>query len=148
MMRYGYSIFCDDIRSEAGGKLSFIGCYNAVMLTAERFPIKLSKFCIHFHVFSPATQPYTSVMARCYMPGEPEPIANEPIEVPGLREQQSLLDGLPKDITVPPYIVVASSLVFSPLEIREPGLIHFRVLINGGVEEMHLGSLQVMSSSS
>jgi hypothetical protein len=87
-------------------------------------------------------------MARCYMPGEPEPIANEPIEVPGLREQQSLLDGLPKDITVPPYIVVASSLVFSPLEIREPGLIHFRVLINGGVEEMHLGSLQVMSSSS
>src|SRR4051812_28048195 len=71
MRRYGYSIFCDDIRSEAGGKLSFIGCYNAVMMTQQKFPLVLSKFCIHFHVFSPATQPYTSVTARCYVPGEP-----------------------------------------------------------------------------
>ena len=45
MRRYGYSIFCDDIRSEAGGKLSFIGCYNAVMMTTQRFPLVLPKFC-------------------------------------------------------------------------------------------------------
>jgi hypothetical protein len=147
MGRYGYSIFCDDIRSEAGGKLSFIGCYNAVMLTRQKFPIVLPKFCIHFHVFSPATQPYTSVMARCYIPGEAKPIADEPIDVPGLKEQQSLLDGLPKEIAVPPYIVVASSLVFSPLEIQQPGLIHLRVLVNGDREELHLGSLQVASAS-
>jgi hypothetical protein len=44
MERYGYSIFCDDIRNEPGGKLSFVGCYNAVMLTAPRFPIVLPKF--------------------------------------------------------------------------------------------------------
>jgi hypothetical protein len=147
MRRYGYSIFCDDIRSEAGGKLSFIGCYNAMMMTQQRFPIVLSKFCIHFHVFSPATQPYMSVNARCYVPGEIEPIADEPIEVPGLLRQQRLLDSLPKDIAVPPYIVVASSLVFSPLEIREPGLIHLRALIDGEREELHLGSLQVMAAS-
>ena len=102
MRRYGYSIFCDDIRSEAGGKLSFIGCYNAVMMTAQKFPLMLPKFCIHFHVFSPATQPYTSVTARCYVPGEQEPIAEEPIEVPGLLDQQRLLDSLPKNITVRP----------------------------------------------
>ena len=147
MRRYGYSIFCDDIRSEAGGKLSFIGCYNAVMMTTQRFPLVLPKFCIHFHVFSPATQPYTSVTARCYVPGEAEPIAQEPIEVPGLLDQQNLLDSLPKNVTVPPYIVVASSLVFAPLEIREPGMVHIRVVINGGPDELHLGSLQVMSAS-
>ena len=148
MRRYGYSIFCDDIRSEAGGKLSFIGCYYAVMMSAQKFPLTLPKFCIHFHVFSPATEPYTSVTARCYVPGEQEPIAEEPIEVPGLLDQQRLLDSLPKNITVPPYIVVASSLVFSPLEIREPGMIHIRVVINGGPDELHLGSLQVMSAQS
>jgi hypothetical protein len=38
MRRYGYSIFCDDIRSEAGGKLSFIGCYNAIMMTDAAVP--------------------------------------------------------------------------------------------------------------
>lgn len=143
MRRYGYSIFCDDIRNEAGGKLSFIGCYNAVMLTTQKFPLVLSKFCIHFHVFSPATQPYKSVTARCYVPGEREPVAQEPIEVPGMAEQRSLLESLPKDCSAPPYIVVASSLVFSPLEIREPGLIHVRVVVNGEPDELHLGSLQV-----
>jgi len=36
MNRYGYSIFCDDIRNEAGGKLSFIGCYNGVIFISGR----------------------------------------------------------------------------------------------------------------
>ena len=35
-----------------------------------------------------------------------------------------------------------------PLEIREPGMIHIRVVINGGPDELHLGSLQVMSAQS
>jgi len=148
MMRYGHALFCDDIRSEAGGKLSFIGCYNAVMLTQHRFPLVLSKFCVHFHVFSPATQPYLSVRARCYVPGESDPIADESIAVPGLTEQQKLLEGLPKNVAAPPYIVVASSLVFAPLELFEPGLVHIRVLINDGPNELHLGSLQIMSSQS
>jgi hypothetical protein len=146
MRRYGHALFCDDIRSEAGGKLSFIGCYNAVMMTTQKFPLVLSKFCIHFHVFSPATEPYTSVKARCYVPGESDPIADETIAVPSLIDQQGLLDGLPKNVAAPPYIVVASSLVFAPLELSEPGLIHIRLLINGGPDELHLGSLQVIAA--
>jgi hypothetical protein len=145
MNRYGYCIFCDDIRNEAGGKLSFIGCYNAAMFTTSKFPLTLEKFCVHFHIFSPATQPYRSVLARCYVPGEREPVAEGAIEVPGLAEQKALLDGLPKDgSTPPPYIVVAASLVFKPFEIPEPGLIHIRAFINDGPDELHLGSLQVL----
>jgi hypothetical protein len=144
MQRYGYSIFCDDIRNEAGGKLSFIGCYNAVMFTAPKFPLVLPKFCIHSHVFSPATQPYESVLARCYVPGGNDPIAEESIDVPKLQDQLDLLASLPKDAEVPPYIVVAASLVFTPLEIAEPGMIHVRMLINGGPDELHLGSLKVI----
>lgn len=53
MERYGYCIFCDDIRNEPGGKLSFIGCYNAVMFVGREFPLALPKFCVHFYVFSP-----------------------------------------------------------------------------------------------
>lgn len=143
MERYGYTIFCDEIRNDEGGKLSFIGCYNAVMFTEPKYPLTLPKFCIHFHIFSPATQPYTSVLARCYLPGETEPIAEEPIAVPGLRDQQRLIDNLPKD-TAPPFIVIAASLVFEPLELSAPGLIHVRAFINGGPGELHLGSLQVL----
>jgi hypothetical protein len=143
MERYGYSIFCDDIRNEPGGKLSFIGCYNAVMFTAPSFPVVLPKFCVHFYVFSPATQPYKSVLARCYLPGAKEPFAEEAIDVPNLQDQIDLLASLPKDIEAPPYIVVAASLVFVPFEIPEPGMIDVRVLINGGGGELHLGSLNV-----
>lgn len=146
MERYGYSIFCDDIRNESGGKLSFVGCYNAVMFTPPRFPLVLPKLCIHFHIFSPATQPYTSVVARCYLPGEAEPVAEEPIEVPGLEDQKQLVDNLPKHVA-PPFIVVAASLVFEPLELSAPGLIHVRAVINNAPSELHLGSLQVQSQS-
>jgi hypothetical protein len=146
MDRYGYTIFCDDIRNEPGGKLSFVGCYNAVMFVPQRFPLSLPKFCVHFHVFSPATQPYRSVIARCYVPGESEPITEEKIEVPSLRDQENLLKGLPKE-TLPPFIVVAASLIFAPLEITQPGLIHVRALINDGPGELHLGSLQTTARS-
>lgn len=143
MKPYGYSLFCDDIRSEAGGKLSFIGCYNAVLYVAPAFPVVLPKFCVHMHIFSPATNPYVSVMARCYLPGQQSPIADESIDVPSLSDQQALLLDLPKNGGVPPSIVVAASLVFSPLELSEPGLINVRALINGGPDELHLGSLMV-----
>jgi hypothetical protein len=143
MERYGYSIFCDDIRNEPGGKLSFIGCYNAVMFTASQFPLVLPKFCTHFHVFSPATKPYESILARCYVPGSTDPIAEEAIDLPSLHDQMDLLVSLPKNGAVPPCIVVAASLVFAPLEIPEPGMIQIRALINGGTDELHLGSLTV-----
>jgi hypothetical protein len=143
MERYGYTIFCDDIRAEDGGKLSFIGCYNAAMFTSSAFPIKLTKLCVHMHIFSRPSQPYKSVMARCYLPGQAAPLADEAIDVPSLVDQETLLASLPKDSTNHPYIVVAASLVFAPLEITEPGPMHIRALINGGPEELHLGSLMI-----
>jgi hypothetical protein len=146
MERYGYTIFCDDIRNEPGGKLSFVGCYNAVMFISRRFPLSLPKFCMHFHIFSPATQPYRSVVARCYLPGEDDPIAEEKIDVPPLRDQEDLLKGLPKESLIP-FIVVASSLIFTPLEISQPGLIHVRAVINGGPGELHIGTLKIANGT-
>ena len=39
--------------------------------------------------------------------------------------------------------MVAASLVFTPLEIPEPGMIQVRALINGAPGELHVGSLTV-----
>jgi hypothetical protein len=144
--RYGYTIFCDDIRNEPGDKLTFVGCYNAVMFVPPKFPLVLPKFCVHLNVFSPATMPYETVRARCYVPGDRDPIADESIEVPSLQDQRALLASLPKNINAPPFIVVSASLVFQPLEIAEPGMIDVRVLINGGPGELHLGSLKVATA--
>ena len=143
MNRFGYSIFCDDIRNEPGGKLSFIGCYNGAIFVSSPFPLELPKFCIHIHIVSPANQPYSSILARCYAPGEEKPIVEEPIEPPTQGEQAALTDKLEPDLNAPLYIVAGASLVFTPLQINRPGLIRVRAVLDGASEEIRLGSLRV-----
>jgi hypothetical protein len=82
MDRYGYSIFCDDIRNEQGGKLSFIGCYNGVIFICGAFSLVLPRLCVHTHIVSPASRPFSSITVRCYLPGDEHPAAEEPIETP------------------------------------------------------------------
>lgn len=143
-MRYGHSIFCDDIRNEIGGKLSFIGCYNSVMFIPSEFPFTLPKFCIHFHILSPASIPFRKILARCYAPGEAEPIASESIEPPAQIEQQRLIGELGNEYVAPKLIVAAASLIFTPLTIKGPGLISVRALLDDEPDELKIGSLRVM----
>jgi len=141
--RYGYSIFCDDIRNEVGGKLSFIGCYNSVMFVPAAFPFTLPKFCVHLHIVTPAHRPFKLIVARCYVPGETDPIVAERIEAPDRAEQGRLVDEIGNVPSIPKFIVAAASLIFAPLEIKEPGLISMRALVDDDEEELKIGSLRV-----
>lgn len=144
MERFGYSIFCDDIRNEPGGKLSFIGCYNGVIFVPPQFPFVLPRFCVHIHIFSPATQPFSSIVAKCYAPGQEAPIFEEAIEPPRKEQQRELLVPLEKDASAAPiYIVAGTSLIFAPLIIRGPGLIRVRAAVDDEGEELKLGSLRI-----
>jgi hypothetical protein len=142
-MRFGYSIFCDDIRNEAGGKLSFIGCYNGVIFVPPKFPLTLARFCVHIHIFSPASQPYSSIVARCYGPGDDLPLVEESIEPPKKEEQLALVAHLEKNPTTPLYIVAGTSFIFSPLHIHGPGLLRVRAVVDGAEDEIPLGSLRI-----
>jgi hypothetical protein len=146
MDRYGYSIFCDDIRNEAGGKLSFIGCYNGVIFISGQFPLVLPKLCVHTHIFSPASQPFSSIVVRCYLPGDDRPFAEEPIETPKRSEQTELVANLKTDTRAPLFIVAATSLIFTPLELRSSGLMRVRALIDAE-QELRLGSLRIEHAS-
>ncbi len=146
MQRYGYSIFCDDIRAEASGKLSFIGCYNGVMFVSDAFPLILPKLCVHLHILSPANQPFSSIVARCYGPGQDEPIAEEPIDAPPREEQLKIAAELKGNPGVPRYIVAAASLIFEPMQLREGGLIRVRAVLDDDDIELPLGSLRVLES--
>ncbi len=146
MNRYGYSIFCDDIRNEAGGKLSFIGCYNGVIFISGRFPLVLPKLCVHIHIFSPAAQPFSSIVVRCYLPGDERPFSEEPIETPRRGEQTELVANLKTDTGAPLFIVAATSLIFTPLELRNSGLMRVRALIDAE-QELRLGSLRIEHAS-
>jgi hypothetical protein len=142
-MRFGYSIFCDDIRNEIGGKLSFIGCYNGIIFVPPEFPLVIPRFCVHLQIFSPAQTPYSSIIARCYAPSVEAPIFEAPVETPEQSEQQALLASVGREPAAPLYIVAATSLIFAPLHILGPGLLRVRAKINGEDEELRLGSLRI-----
>lgn len=148
MDRYGYSIFCDDIRNEAGGKLSFIGCYNGVIFISGRFPLVLPRLCVHTHIVSPAARPFNSLTVRCYLPGDEQPVAEEPIETPKLGDQAALVANLKPDASAPLYIVAATSLVFTPLELRSAGLMRIRAVTDEAGPEIRLGSLRIETQAS
>jgi hypothetical protein len=57
MGRHLEVIYCDDVRTELGGKLSFMGVYQKDMFTTG-FPIVLPKFCIHLAAVTPIENPY------------------------------------------------------------------------------------------
>src|ERR1700753_1683559 len=146
MDRYGYSIFCDDIRNEAGGKLGYMCCYNAVIFTSPQFPLVLPKLCVHTHIFSPATRPFGSIAVRCYLPGDETPFCEEPIETPEQHSQNKLVANLKTDTGAPLFIVAATSLIFTPLELRSAGLMRIRAVIDAG-QDIRLGSLRIERAS-
>jgi hypothetical protein len=102
--------------------------------------------CVHFHIFSPADQPYNSIIVRCYAPGSDKPIAEEPIDAPPREEQMRLMAELEGNPGLPRYIVAAASLVFTPMEIRSSGLISIRALLDNDDNELPTGSLRVLTT--
>ncbi len=132
-MRYGYCIFCDDIRSELGEKLSFMGVYNGVLLLPE-FPYTLAKLCAQINLVTPSSQPYRSIILECFAPGEDQPLLRENLDTVHLDEQEQ--SGSSNDHGQSPDVVVGASLVFSPLKIRRPGFLSVRAVIDDAPVEI------------
>jgi hypothetical protein len=102
----------------------------------------LPKLCVHTHIFSPASQPFNSIVVRCYLPGDDRPFSEEAIETPRRSEQNELVANLKTNTDAPLFIVAATSLIFTPLELRSSGLLRVRALIDAE-QELRLGSLRI-----
>lgn len=139
-MRYGYCIFCDDVRTEIGEKLSFIGVYSGVLMLPE-FPISLPKFCVHVNLITLATDPYRSIILRCIAPGDRQPLLEERLDAAQLSEQRDVTEDA-KASDIPINVVVGASLVFSPLRLRQPGLLTVSAIIDDKPAE--IASLRVV----
>ena len=57
------TIYCDDIRHEVSGKLSYIGVYSTSMIVAS-FPVTLPKLCVSVRIISPIQKPIESLTVR------------------------------------------------------------------------------------
>jgi hypothetical protein len=61
--RHVETLFCDDIRHELGGKLSFIGVYSGGLYVPD-FPVTLPKLCLSVKIITPADEPLRSLSLR------------------------------------------------------------------------------------
>ena len=61
--RHVETLFCDDIRHEVNGKLSYIGVYAGTLL-ASAFPATLPKFCVSITILTPADEPLQALTLR------------------------------------------------------------------------------------
>ncbi len=121
--RHVETLFCDDIRHEMGGKLSYIGVYSG-SLFVQAFPVTLAKLCLSVKIVTPADQPLRSLKLRV--------LKNEDVlqEIVVDEEQLAAASDLTDDSTEEPgkerVHVTQFMLVFSPIEFDGPCI--FRVL--------------------
>lgn len=139
---YGNSTFCDDIRQEVGGKLSYMGVYNGSMTIHVPFPVLLPKFVIGITYFEKHNQVTSDVSFRVFMPGDAEDAPSARMDVP-MAEHRAKTPPLvdPEFKTHEPVRRADFAFPFTPFLIQQRGFIRVRAFL--GDEIVKLGSLKI-----
>jgi hypothetical protein len=138
---WGFSLFCDDLRQEIGGKISIMGLYQTDMIFPEaaQFPLVLPKFAILTKYYE--SQPNTEdINFRIFFPGDERdtPTIRAPFQRP------------PSSVTPPTYaleedqerlFMTTVPFVISPFPIKQEGFIKVRAM--NGATITKLGSLMI-----
>jgi hypothetical protein len=133
----GHTIFCDDIRHEITGKITYVGTYGTHLFTPQ-FPVTIPKLC-------------------CAITFREEPTSLDKVTIKILQEidkNETLLSELTYDIpsNLPPFVATGDSAPFVAREAKfyvEMGNIVFegvgklKVRAFRGDDEIRLGALQI-----
>lgn len=135
---FGHTIFCDDIRFEIDGKVTYVGVYNAgVMLVRSEFPITIPKFCLGMSFNQKKVLFQSKLGLRIFLPGDSD-------EKPSI-EGEMQAPTIPASIGNEPdgeYTMIGSNMILSPFSIEKPGRIKVRILREGVLHR--IGTLRVM----
>lgn len=69
---FGYTLFCDDIRREVGGKTTIVGKYEAYLFLEEEFPVILPRFCLYVTYIEKQSAEIPDLELMIFMPGDGE----------------------------------------------------------------------------
>ncbi len=130
-----YTTFCDDVRQEAGNKLSFMGIYHGV-LYVPKFPTSLAKLCFVMSVRTPMEEAFKELKFRLLR--DDELIAEATVD----------LGDTSRPVAVPEserWTTVQSVLQIAPMQISGPCFFEARADTESG--EIRGGTLEVRQSA-
>ncbi len=127
-LRHVETLFCDDIRQEVSGKVSFIGAYST-NLFVPKFPTILPKLCLAVKVIVPVAEPIAAMSLKVYRD-------NEVLQEVTVDEQQLRAASDSADDDSGPSFpsraqVIQFMLVFSPINFDSSCSLRVRVQIDG-----------------
>lgn len=129
---FGHTLFCDDIRYEVGGKVSYIGTYFGAMYVNAEFPLTLPKFALSITFAQLKKRFDPNFAAWIFFPGDPDEKPSVVADFPTVHAHMALGGD---------YTMAQAHFVLSPLTIQMPGEIKVRVFRQN---ELHrLGRLKV-----
>ncbi len=138
---YGYTIFCDDVRQETGGKTSHMGVYTGKLILNAPLPVSLPKFCLVVYYFERPDESTEPVNLHVYMPGDAEnaPTYNKEMPIDDVRSQTLEPETPGSD----PLVNLIAHLTITPFALTSEGRI--RVRAYRGDLEVRLGTLTVIA---
>jgi hypothetical protein len=136
---YGWTVFCDDIREETGGKFSYMGVYGGALFINKPFPVTLPKFALSVHYrIAFDDDRLDDIHLAVFLPGDEEskPSITAIIQVPKLIDSD--VQGETPGETFREF---NANFVLAPLTLKEKGKI--RVRAEGGAGIIKLGALNI-----
>ena len=140
--RFLFTVVCDDVRQEAGNKISMMGIYESTIIV-DSFPAVLPRLCFVMKARSPANQPFERL--KFLVRRDDEVI----LEAEFSETQLSALatqDSPPADdgsVTDPAdkAVLVSAVMVVSPMVFEKPCRLRIRAITES--EELRGGTLLV-----
>jgi hypothetical protein len=140
---WGFSLFCDDIRAEAGAKISVMGIYQTDMIfpSTASFPLVLPKFCALIKYYELAGVFQDDISLHIFFPGDARDTPTVTIPF-----QRSLLSNdspapYPLEDDQERIFNLTFPLMLSPCQIKQEGFVKVRAV--AGSITTRLGSLMI-----
>lgn len=122
--RHVETLFCDDIRYEMGGKLSFIGVYSGGMFVPA-FPVTLPKLCLSVKIVTPADDPLRSLKLRVLK--DEEAMQEIAIDEGQLAAASDAAEDMTEEQRKERVQMAQFVLVFSPIQFDGPCTLRVRI---------------------
>lgn len=141
MARVLQSIFCDDVRQEAGNKLSLMGVYNGQMVVPS-FPFEISKLIVSMKASAQEGEEYKSLTFVVML--NDDIITEMPVDEKYLQVNYESIPAIPNVNDVKRNWHYQVFFNINSLKIKQPSIIRTRIRTENG--EVRGESLMILKS--